>query len=148
MKFIADVMLGRLAKRLRLLGFDVLYDRTLSDNEIIRLSLEQDRVILTRDKDLSDRPLAENHVFIKSDLVQEQVEQVLPTVPLETRLNPLSRCSACNDPLDRIAREEARDFVPHFVFENKDMFLRCPRCKRIYWRGTHVMRMAIPGLKK
>ena len=88
MKFIADVMLGRLAKRLRLRGFDVLYDRTLNDNEIIRLSLEQDRVILTRDKALSDRPLAKNHLFINSDLVQEQVEQVLSSFPLETHINP------------------------------------------------------------
>lgn len=148
MKFIADVMLGRLAKRLRLLGFDVLYDRTLNDNDIIRLSLEQDRVILTRDRVLSDRPLAENRLFIKSDLVEEQVEQVLSSVPLETRPNPLSRCSECNDPLDRIARGDARDLVPHHVFESKAVFLSCPRCNKIYWHGTHVMRMAIPGRRK
>ena len=148
MKFIADVMLGRLAKRLRLRGFDVLYDRTLNDNEILRLSLEQDRVILTRDKALSDRPLAKNHLFIKSDLVQEQVEQVLLSLPRETNIDPLTRCSECNEPLDRIEREEARDLVPHHVYEHKDLFLRCPRCKRTYWHGTHVMRMKITGLKK
>jgi len=144
MKFIADVMLGRLAKRMRLLGFDVLYDRTLNDNEIIRLSLEQGRVILTRDRVLGDRPLASNHLFIKSDLVQEQLKQVLSTFSPETPLNPLSRCSECNESLDRITREEARDLVPQYVYENKNLFLRCPRCKRTYWHGTHVMRMAIP----
>lgn len=143
MKFIADVMLGRLAKRLRLRGFDVLYDRTLNDNEIIRLSLEQDRVILTRDKALSDRPLAKNHLFINSDLVQEQGEQVLSSFPLDMNIIPLTRCSECNEPLDRIEREEARDLVPHYVYEHKDLFLRCPRCKRTYWHGTHVIRMAV-----
>ena len=148
MKFIADVMLGRLAKRMRLLGLDVLYDRTPNDNEIIGLSLEQDRVILTRDNALSDRPLAENHLFINSDFVQEQVEQVLSSFPLEKRLDPFSRCSECNDPLDRITREEAQDLVPQHVYENNYLFLRCPRCKRTYWQGTHVMRMAIPGRKK
>jgi uncharacterized protein with PIN domain len=148
MKFIADVMLGRLARRMRLLGLDVLYSRTLNDNEIIRLSLEQDRVILTRDKALSDRPLAESHLFINSDLVQEQVDQVLSSFPLETLLEPFSRCSECNDPLSRITREEAKDLVPQHVYENKYLFFRCPRCKRTYWQGTHVMRMAIPGLKK
>lgn len=147
MKFIADVMLGRLAKRMRLLGNDVLYDRTLDDNEIIRLSLEQDRVILTRDRALSDRPLAANNLLIKSDLVQQQVEQVLSTFPLESQLNPFSRCSGCNEPLDRITREEARDLVPRYVYENKDLFLRCPRCNRTYWHGTHVRRMALPGTK-
>ncbi len=144
MKFIADVMLGRLAKRLRLLGFDVLYDRTLNDNEIIRLSLEQDRVILTRDKTLSDRPLAKNHLFINSDLVKEHIEQVLSSYPLETPINPLSRCSECNETLVLITREEVRDLVPQYVYDKKELFLRCPRCNRIYWHGTHVLRMAIP----
>jgi uncharacterized protein with PIN domain len=148
MKFIADVMLGRLARRMRLLGLDVLYNRTLNDNEIIRLSLEQDRVILTRDKALSDRPLSGNHLFINSDLVQEQVDQVLTSFPLETLLEPFSRCSECNDPLRPITREEAKDLVPQHVYENKYLFLRCPRCKRTYWQGTHVMRMAIAVRKK
>jgi uncharacterized protein len=146
MKFIVDVMLGRLAKRMRLLGIDVLYDRTLDDNEIIRLSLGQDRVILTRDRSLVDRPLAANHLLIKSDLVQQQVKQVLSAFSLASLLNPLSRCSECNEPLDRITREEARDLVPQYVYENKDLFVRCPRCGRIYWQGTHVKRMAIPGV--
>ena len=148
MKFIADVMLGRLARRMRLLGLDVLYNRTLNDNEIIRLSLEQDRVILTRDKALSDRPLSENRLFINSDLVQEQVDQVLSSFPLESLLEPFSRCSECNDPLSRITREDAEDLVPQHVYENKYLFLRCPRCKRTYWQGTHVMRMAIAVRKK
>jgi len=148
MKFIADVMLGSLAKRMRLLGIDVLYDRTLEDNEIIRFSLEQDRVILTRDRALSDRPLASSHLLIKSDLLKEQVEQVLSAFPRKMPLNPLSRCSECNELLDRITREEARDLVPQYVYENQDLFLRCPRCKRTYWHGTHVMRMAIPGRRK
>ena len=148
MKFIADVMLGRLAKRMRLLGLDVLYGRTLNDNEIIHLSLEQDRVILTRDKALGDRPLAENHLFINSDLVQKQIDQVLSSFPLGTLLDPFSRCSECNNPLDRITREEAQDLVPHHVYENKYLFLHCPQCKRTYWQGTHVMRMAIPVRKK
>jgi uncharacterized protein with PIN domain len=144
MKFIADVMLGRLAKRMRLLGFDVLYDRTLNDNEIIRLSLEQDRIILTRDNALRDRPLAKNNLFIGSDLVTDQVEQVLASLPSDMPLSPLSRCSECNETLVRIMRKEARDLVPRHVYEHKDLFLQCPRCKRIYWQGTHVLRMAIP----
>ncbi len=135
-------MLGKLAKRLRLLGFDVLYDRTILNNEIIRLSLEQDRVILTRDTGLAARPIAVNQLLIKSELVQEQIRQVLATVPLETRLNPLTRCSLCNDPLDHITKQETQDLVPQHVYENNNVFLRCPRCKRTYWHGTHVRRMA------
>lgn len=148
MKFIADVMLGRLARRLRLLGFDVLYDRTLNDNEIIRLSLEQDRVILTRDKALTERPLAANHLFISSNLVQEQAEQVRMSFPPGTHINPLTRCSLCNEPLDCITREDARNVVPHHVSEKNMRFQQCPRCNRIYWHGTHVANMAIPGWKR
>ncbi|HEX9020922.1 MAG TPA: Mut7-C RNAse domain-containing protein [Nitrospirota bacterium] len=143
MKFIADAMLGRLAKRLRLLGFDVFYDALLSDNEVIRLSLEDDRVILTRNAALSARPLAANHLFIPSDFVQEQVSQVLSAFRLQTLSRPLTRCSECNEPLVSIAKPDARDLVPQHVYDTHEMFLRCARCGRIYWEGTHVKRMAL-----
>jgi len=143
MKFIADVMLGRLAKRLRLQGFDVLYDRTLDDNEIVRLSLEQDRVVLTRDLELAARPLAANRLVILSDHVRDQFEQVLAAFRLETQSSPLTRCSLCNETLKDISKVEAKDLVPSHVFEQTGNFLRCPRCGRIYWRGTHVRRMKL-----
>jgi uncharacterized protein with PIN domain len=138
-KFIADVMLGRLAKRLRLLGFDVLYDPALDDNGLIRLSLEQHRLILTRDEALTARPLAANHLFINGDLVEEQLEQVLSGSPGDA--SPLTRCSRCNEPLSSLPRQEAQDLVPPYVLENHETFLRCTACGRIYWRGTHVLRM-------
>ncbi|MGE5173533.1 MAG: Mut7-C RNAse domain-containing protein [Betaproteobacteria bacterium] len=146
MKFIADVMLGRLAKRMRLLGFDVLYDRTLSDNEILRLSLEQGRVILTRDTELAARPLAANNVFVKSDDVQDQIRQVLATLPSDESPPPLTRCSECNHPLNAVAKQEIRDSVPHYVYDKYDAFLRCSSCRRVYWRGTHVSRMERSGM--
>jgi uncharacterized protein with PIN domain len=139
MKFIADVMLGRLAKRLRLLGYDVLYDPTLDDNRLISLSLEQHRLILTRDEALAARPLASNHLFINSELVEEQLDQVLSESPGDA--SPLTRCSVCNEPLASLPRQEARDLVPPYVFENHETYLRCTVCGRIYWRGTHVRRM-------
>jgi hypothetical protein len=145
MKFIADVMLGRLAKRLRLLGFDTLYDRTLDDNELIRLSLEQDRVVLTRDLALAERPLAANHLVIQSDFVEEQVEQVLARFPLQDESAPLTRCSVCNAALASISMNDAKDLVPSYVYDNKRMYSRCPICQRIYWQGTHVKRMALPA---
>jgi uncharacterized protein with PIN domain len=146
MKFIADVMLGRLAKRMRLLGLDVIYDTALDDNGIIRLSLEQDRVILTRDTDLTARPLAANHLFITSDLLLEQVEQVRSTFPLDSL--PLTRCSECNEPLALLDKHEVRDLVPPYVYETRNEFLRCKSCGRIYWKGSHVKRMALPARMK
>jgi uncharacterized protein with PIN domain len=148
MKFIADVMLGRLAKRMRLLGFDVLYDRTLDDNDVIRLSLEQDRMILTRDTALSKRPLAAKHVFITSDDVRAQMQQVLSAFPPDVLPQPLTRCSECNEPLAAISRERIRDLVPAYVYEKHEAFLQCMICKRVYWTGTHVGRMGLAKTNK
>ena len=141
MKFVADVMLGRLAKWMRLLGFDVLYDRTMTDNELIRISLEQDRVILTRDTGLVARPLASNHVFIEHDHVRQQLDQVLTTCHITSMPGPLTRCSVCNTPLWQVAKQDVKDYVPQHVYEKNNIFLRCYICDKIYWRGSHVMRM-------
>jgi hypothetical protein len=143
MKFIADVMLGRLAKRLRLLGFDVLYDRTFDDNEIIRLSLEQHRVILTRDTGLTQRPLASNHLFIKNQTVDKQLDEVFSAFPETQTVRPLTRCSECNAPLVEISKAEAKDLVPQHVYQSQQSFLQCGQCGRVYWPGTHVNRMKL-----
>jgi uncharacterized protein with PIN domain len=141
MKFIADVMLGRLAKRMRLAGFDVLYDRAYSDNDVIRISLEQDRVILTRDNGLAARPLAGNHLFIGSDKADEQFEQILRSFPENARPDALSRCSRCNVRLAAAVKNEVRDLVPEHVYATMDSFSVCERCGRIYWKGSHVRKM-------
>jgi uncharacterized protein with PIN domain len=143
MKFIADVMLGRLAKRMRLYGFDVLYDRNSNDNDIIRLSLGQNRIILTRDTQFAERPLASNNLFITSDRVKDQLHQVVETFNLEIGPSILTRCSVCNEPLIEITKQDAEDLVPDYVLEKKNSFLRCAKCRRIYWKGTHIERMGL-----
>ena len=140
MKFIADVMLGKLAKRMRLLGIDVLYDHAYQDNEVLRLSLDQDRIILTRDTGLASRPLAQNHILIESDLVDEQLHQVVETSSLSATAM-LTRCTVCNTILTAPARDEVRDLVSIHVYEQHRDFLRCETCGRIYWKGTHVKNM-------
>jgi hypothetical protein len=137
MIFIADAMLGSLAKRLRLLGFDVLYDSTLADNGILRLALEQDRVILTRDTGLASRPLARNHLLIKSDHIDDQVRQVLDAFSLPDT-GPLTRCSICNQLLSPLNKNDARDRVPEHVYATINVFFHCDQCGRVYWRGSHL----------
>jgi len=146
MKFIADVMLGKLAKRLRLMGLDVLYEPGLQDNELIRLSLEQDRIILTRDRSLSKRPLAARHVLISSEHVRDQLEQVLETY--RSILEPaafLTRCSVCNELLKACSKQEVRDLVPSYVYDRTNKFLQCSSCGRVYWKGNHVRNLALRG---
>jgi uncharacterized protein with PIN domain len=147
MKFIADVMLGKLAKRLRFLGLDVLYEPGLRDNEIIGLSLEQDRIILTRDRSLSKRPLASRHILISSEQVHDQLEQVLKT--FRTLLDPaafLTRCSVCNELLRAVSKQEVRDLVPAYVYDRTDRFLQCTCCGRIYWKGNHVRNLTLSDM--
>jgi uncharacterized protein with PIN domain len=141
MKFIADVMLGRLAKRLRLLGFDVLYDRALDDNELIRLSLEEDRVILTRDTLLASRPLAKNRLMIKHDLVDDQLRQVFDALGITAPPGFLTRCSLCNQPLAAAQKQDVKDLVPEHVYDTRNDFFLCAGCGRVYWKGSHVERM-------
>ena len=145
MKFIADAMLGKLAKRMRILGLDVLYDPKLDDNEIIGRALEQDRLILTRDRALSARPLAAHHLFINSEQAEEQLDQVLSACPAEQR--PLARCSECNELIVPVPKQDVHDLVPQHVYEKTDDFLLCPKCRRIYWQGTHVTRMKLRKIK-
>ena len=140
MKFIADVMVGKLAKRMRLLGFDVLYDHRLKDNEIICIALEQGRIIVTRDTGLASRPLAQNSILIASNRIDEQLHQVLEKAPSPSEAI-LTRCSACNTPLTATVKENIRDQVPNHVIEQHREFLRCDTCGRIYWKGTHIRNM-------
>jgi len=140
MKFIADAMLGKLAKRMRLMGFDVLYDPAYEDNEVLRLALDQDRIILTRDTGLASRPLAQNHILIGSDMVDEQLNQVVAMSSLPSTAM-LTRCSVCNTILTAPGRDDVRDLVSIHVYEQHRDFLRCETCGRIYWKGTHVRNM-------
>lgn len=137
MKFIADAMLGKLAKRLRLLGYDVLYDPSYDDNKIIRLSLEQDRIILTRDTGLVARPSAKNHLFIISDDPAEQVRQVIDAFGPASGQDILTRCSVCNTILARVSRQIVRNLVPEHIYVTKKDFLFCEKCNKIYWKGSH-----------
>jgi len=147
MKFIADVMLGKLAKRLRLMGLDVLYEPGFQDNEIIRLSLEQDRVILTRDRGLSKRPLAARHLLISSEHVHDQLLQVLNTFgPILDPAAFLTRCSVCNELLRTVSKQEINDLVLIHVYDRTNRFLQCPCCGRVYWKGNHVRNLTLSGL--
>jgi len=147
MKFIADVMLGSLARRMRLLGFDVLYDHALADNDVLRLALEQGRVILTRDTGLASRPLARARLLIESDLVDEQVRQVLEAFPPPDG-QLLTRCSICNKLLSALNKEDARDLVPDHIVATQNEFWLCGQCGRIYWKGSHVLNMTGLRIKK
>lgn len=139
MKFIADTMLGRLAKWLRLLGYDTLYLPHVDDPTLARLARAQDRILLTRDVELTRRR-GIKHLLIESEKVEEQVAQVLRAFKLSAR-EAFSRCAECNHRLESVSKEAVRGRVPPYVFSTQERFRRCAQCGRVYWRGTHWARM-------
>ena len=141
-KLLADAMLGGLAKWLRILGLDTAFDPSLDDPELVDRAIEEGRTILTRDSRLILRKRARNHLFIRSEVVDEQVAQVVDELGYEPAPGDLfSRCLRCNEPLEEEAPEVAAREVPPYVARTQERFRRCPACRRIYWRATHARRM-------
>jgi uncharacterized protein with PIN domain len=136
-RFVADVMLGKLAKWLRIAGFDVLYSNKFSDNELIRISASENRVLLSRDTRLLIQKAVRRFIFLESQDLQQQIQQVFEAMHLARLPSLLTRCLSCNEPLQETARESVRDIVPPFVFETQSKFKLCPRCGKIFWVGTH-----------
>jgi uncharacterized protein with PIN domain len=138
--FVADAMLGTLAKWLRILGYDTLYDPALDDYQLMRLARAEGRVLLTRDRELAGRR-GVHALLIESEDLDGQIRQVMAGLDLEPDRS-FSRCPVCNEPLQPLDREAARARVPAYVAQTHQTFKICPGCQRVYWRGSHWQRMA------
>ncbi len=138
MKFVADCMLGRLAKWLKILGFDVLYFSKAEDRDLVDIARREARVLLTRDTGLIERTAKRpNRLFVRSDDWEEQVVQVLDDLGLWDEVRPNTRCLECNLPLKPLTKERARNLVTPYVHEHASSFAVCPDCGRVFWQGTH-----------
>jgi len=139
MKFVCDHMLGTLAKWLRFLGYDTLYPGPLDDGELKALAVREERVLLTRDKELSGR--VAGCLYVGSDELDEQFTQVVKAFALNSE-NAMSRCSVCNELIEIVPKEKAREHVPEGVFTRQQEFWWCPKCGRFYWQGSHFDAMS------
>ncbi len=131
-------MLGRLASWLRLLGYDTVYSDA-GDHELARQARAQDRVLLTRDTQLSKRRGIDT-LLIRSDTLEDQLRQVIDEFGL-SQSKVFSRCPTCNAPLRQVSKSAVKDRVPPYVFENHESFQACPECEKVYWRGSHWRRI-------
>lgn len=143
MTFVVDCMLGKLAKWLKILGFDAAFFSKIEDDALLEIATKENRILLTRDAGLIDKSKENKSLFIESENWRTQVEQVLDEFDLWKDVKPNSRCIECNVRIKDLPREKAKNLVTPFVFENADTFALCPDCGRVFWRGTHLKDMEI-----
>ncbi len=140
-KFILDVHLGKLAKLLRMTGFDTLYRNNLEDKEIIALALAQNRIILTRDRGILKNSVVRKGYYIRSQKPEEQLKGVLARFQLHSSIKFLSRCIACNDKIEKVEKKDIAQKLKPATSKYFNRFFRCTGCGRIYWEGSHYDRM-------
>ena len=136
-------MLGKLAKWLKILGFDTLFFSKIEDDELLSIAMREDRVLLTKDTGLIQKAGNVKTLFLESEEWQDQVQQVLEHFDLRQNVHPHTRCIDCNVTLKNLPKKNAKNLVSSFVFERADSFALCPSCGRVFWRGTHFKDMEI-----
>lgn len=139
--FILDVHLGKLARRLRLLGFDALYRNDYDDPEIVDIAAREKRIILTRDGGLLCAKAVTHGYRIRSQNPEKQLHEVLERFDLYGRINPFTRCTACNGMLEPTPKSDILPYLQPRTIRYHDAFFRCLACKKIYWKGSHFSRL-------
>ncbi|MEV7686204.1 Mut7-C RNAse domain-containing protein [Streptomyces bungoensis] len=136
LRFLLDVHLGTLARRLRLLGVDTAYESTdIGDPALAARSAAEKRVMLSRDRGLLRRRELWAGAYVYSTRPEEQLRDVLDRFAPELR--PWTRCTACNGLLRRATKDEVAEQLQHGTRRTYDVFARCTACGRAYWKGAH-----------
>jgi len=137
MKFLLTKELGRLAKWLRILGLDTTYSKEAKAATLIIEALREERIIITRNHRLpAGRGV--RIVVIEQEKIKAQLAEILEALKIKPDPDQMfTRCILCNEELQAIEKEKVKDKVPEYVYKTQEEFITCPKCKRIYWQGTH-----------
>ncbi|WP_207430193.1 Mut7-C RNAse domain-containing protein [Sabulibacter ruber] len=142
-RFILDVHLGKLARYLRLLGFDTLYETHWDDKAIADLAAQEKRIVLTRDIGL----LKQKHVLVgywlRSQHLEEQLQEVITRFGLRQQIAPFTRCMACNGEIGEVSKESVTHLLPPKTKQYFEVFYQCTHCQRVYWKGSHFDKMQL-----
>ena len=140
-KFVADVHLGKLARTLRLLGFDTSYKNSFTNEELVAIALEEDRVLLSRNEFLPKKNASLRFLHIQNEDPFQQAKQVVAALALANSFQPFSRCLICNGALNPVAKDPVLERLPPNTALYFEAFWQCTNCGRIYWKGAHYNRM-------
>ena len=140
-RFVVDVNLGKLARRLRMLGFDTVYDNSFGDRDVVDISIREKRIILTRDRRLLFRKAVTHGFWVRSDDPDTQLQEVIQRCDLSGQVQPLQRCLDCNGEIESVDREQVWPSLEPLTRRYYDEFYRCTGCDKIYWGGSHVEHM-------
>ncbi|MEK7431835.1 MAG: Mut7-C RNAse domain-containing protein [Cyanobacteriota bacterium] len=139
--FMVDANIGKMAKYLRMMGFDTYYDLSIHDKEIVEISEKQKRIILTRDIGMLKRKNATHGYFVRNTDIKKQVIEIIKRFSLSSKIRAFSLCFECNNRLAIIEKETIKDKVPEKVYEEHNNFYECKKCNKIFWKGSHYTKM-------
>lgn len=139
--FIADVHLGKLARWLRMAGFDVLYSPSFTPEEMVDLAKPEKRIILTKTTSFSKQYQDTDIYLITSSDPLQQCRQVIYHYDLKDKFQPFTRCIVCNHALEKVSKEKILDLLPQQTSLYYHEFWQCTNCRRVYWKGPHYKRM-------
>jgi uncharacterized protein with PIN domain len=136
-RFVVDINLGRLARLLRLLGFDARSDGALDDEDLVEISVRQHRILLTKDRNLLKRAAVTHGYFVRSVQPEDQISEVVRRFDLEDMIAPFGRCMECNGLVEKVEKAEIEHLLEPLTRRHFSEFRQCPVCERIYWQGSH-----------
>ncbi len=139
-RFVVDCNLGRLARYLRLLGFDCLYQNNYTDDDVAQISQQQHRIVLTRDRRLLQRRIITHGLYVRAVYPKEQVREVLRRIDVYGMVKPFTRCSRCNGLLKRVRKAAVEQQLEPKTRRYYNEFLQCSGCAQVYWQGSHFAR--------
>jgi len=147
-RFVADAHLGGLARMLRMLGFDTLYDNHFHDDTIVEICEQDGRIVLTRDRELLKRRAVTHGCYVHALKSEDQLREIVERLDLARSARPFTLCLHCNVPLHPVDKASVLDRLPPRVREHYERFSTCDVCGRVYWEGSHWqnMRRMLDGL--
>jgi len=140
-RFILDINLGKLASKLRMLGFDTLYDNNYQDYKIVEIAIKEKRIILTRDQGLLKNKKVTHGYWVRNTNPEKQFREVIDKFDLYSKIQPFTICMTCDGKIKSVDKEKIIDRLPPRVRNHFGEFFMCSKCGKVYWKGTHYTKM-------